>query len=126
MAMGGAMRERKDFLGLVVEDEFLLRMELAEELGRAGWRVLEAANGADAITRLEHADFLITDIRLPGAMDGWDVAEEARKFHSTMPVIYVSANPIDPARQVANSAFLSKPIDVRLLLQACERLVLGP
>ena len=58
-------------------------------------------------------------------MDGWDVAEEARKFHSTMPVIYVSANPIDTARQVANSAFLSKPIDVRLLLQACERLVLG-
>jgi CheY-like chemotaxis protein len=119
------MRKRKEFLVLVVEDEFLLRMELAEELGRAGWRVLEAANGADAITRLDYADFLITDIRLPGAMNGWDLAEAARKIHPTMPVIYVSANPIDPARQVENSAFLSKPIDLRLLLQTCEQLVLG-
>ena len=119
------MRERSEFLGLVVEDEFLLRMELGEELGRAGWRVQEAVSGADAMTQLEHADFLITDIRLPGTMDGWDVAEAARQRDPAMPVIYVSANPIDAARQVNNSAFLSKPIDMRLLLQACERLVLG-
>ena len=57
--------------GLVVEDEWLLRLELAEELTSAGWRVLEAGSGEDALQLLaglqdqgEKIDFLVTDIRL--------------------------------------------------------------
>ena len=119
--------ERKDRLGLVVEDEFFLRLELADELGRAGWRVLEASTGEAAVGLLgAHPDFLITDIRLPGDIDGWQVAEAARGQNPALPVIYVSANPIDGKRRVPDSAFLGKPVDIQTLLQLCDALVLKP
>ena len=111
-------------LGLVVEDEFLLRLELADELGRAGWRVVEAGNGEEAMSLLDtNPDFLIPDIRLPGPVDGWDVAEAARRRNPHLPVIYVSANPIDNKKRVADSAFLGKPVDIHTLLQLCDALV---
>ena len=78
--------------------------------------MLEAATGEDALAQLANAeqiDFLITDIRLPGAVDGWAVAEAARRRNPLLPVIYVSANPIDAARQVRGSAFLGKPVELR-------------
>jgi CheY-like chemotaxis protein len=121
------MRERGSFTGLVVEDEWLLRLELAEELAHAGWRIMEAASGEEALKQLKLVpalDFLITDIRLSGALDGWAVAEAARKAHPNLPVLYVSANPVQPARQVAGSLFLGKPVDMAQLLEACDRLVL--
>ena len=120
------MRERSDLTGLVVEDEWLLRLELVEELTRAGWRTLEAATGEEALALLnrgEHFDFLVTDIRLPGTVDGWQVAENVRKLHPLIPVIYVSANPINDARRVPESVFLGKPCDVGLLLRTCDQLV---
>jgi len=61
-------------IGLVVEDEWLLRMELVDELREAGFQTLEAATGDAALSLLDsdlEADFLVTDIRLPGAADGW-------------------------------------------------------
>jgi CheY-like chemotaxis protein len=118
-------RARKDMLGLVVEDEFLLRLELVEELGRAGWQVVEAASGEEAVNLLQtNPDFLISDIRLPGAIDGWQVAEAARRHNPQIPVIYVSANPIDAKRRVPGSAFLGKPVDISTLLRLCDALVL--
>jgi CheY-like chemotaxis protein len=122
------MREPSDFVGLVVEDEWLLRLELVEELIRAGWRVVEAASGEDALALLEAGerfDFLVTDIRLPGAVDGWQVAQSARARYPTLPVIYVSANPIHEDRRVPGSIFLGKPCDVGVLLKACDQLVRG-
>ena len=87
---------RAKFTVLVVEDEWLLRMELADELQAAGWKVLEAASGQEALIVLAaepKVDFLITDIRLGSAADGWDVADAFRKgrpdgavMMSTLPV----------------------------------------
>lgn len=122
------MAERGDFTGLVVEDEWLLRLELAEELTGAGWQILEAASGDEAVEKLGTApriDFLVTDIRLPGQLDGWAVADAVRRVYPQAPVIYVSANPIHQERQVAGSIFLGKPVNIRQLLEACDRLV-GP
>ena len=120
------MGEQVGLTALVVEDEWLLRLELAEELGSAGWKIREAASGYEAQKQLESPpppDLLITDIRLPGVVDGWAVAEAARRADPLLPVIYVSANPIDAARQVVGSLFLSKPVDMKQLLDACNRLV---
>ena len=127
-AKGWAMAEQRNFIGLVVEDEWLLRLELAEELSAAGWPVLEAASGEEALEKLATApqiDFLVTDIRLPGQIDGWAVADAVRRIYPQAPVIYVSANPIHQERQVAGSIFLGKPVNIRQLLEACDRLV-GP
>ena len=117
--------EHTDLVGLVVEDEFLLRLELADAISDAGWQVVEAGSGEDALAQLakmDQIDFLITDIRLPGAVDGWAVAEAARDRHPRLPVIYVSANPINHARRVPDSIFLGKPVDIQQLLKVCDRL----
>lgn len=122
------MGVRGNFTVLIVEDEWLLRMELAEEFGCIGWQVVEAANGEEALKHLRSAepvDFLVTDIRLPGLIDGWAVALAARQRQSRLPVIYVSANPVDETRKVTDSLFLGKPVDIRQLLAACDRLVLN-
>jgi CheY-like chemotaxis protein len=116
--------------GLVVEDEGLLRLELAEELTSAGWLVREAGTGEEAFRLLsqlhargEKIDFLVTDIRLGGVVDGWQVAETCRTAWPGLPVIYVSANPIVENRKVADSVFLSKPVDIDSLVAICRKLI---
>lgn len=116
--------------GLVVEDEGLLRLELAEELAAAGWRIREAANGEQALRlrarikeQKERIDFLVTDIRLGGKVDGWDVAEAYVDAWPGLPVIYVSANPIAEHRKVPGSIFLSKPVDIASLVTLCRKLL---
>lgn len=121
------MRSRSDFAVLVVEDELLLRMELGDALQETGWNTLEAGTGEAALAFLnqdEKIDFLITDIRLGGSVDGWQVAERFRELHPDGAVIYVSANPDLAARRVKDSLFLGKPVDVRVVLDASDRLVL--
>ena len=70
---------------MVVEDEWFLRMELADALADIGWAVVELATGEQALDWLEaggEAALLVTDIRLTGLLEGWDVAE---RFHAENP-----------------------------------------
>jgi CheY-like chemotaxis protein len=106
---------------VVVEDEWLVRMQLADALTDAGWQVIEVATGEAAISVLEHTphvDLLVTDIRLPGPVTGWDIAEKYREARSDVAVIYCSGNPADAARQVGGSVFLPKPCRMDVLLHA--------
>jgi DNA-binding response OmpR family regulator len=109
---------------LVVEDEWLVRMEVADELQAAGWTVSEAATGEVALAMLPQGrfDLLVTDIRLPGQRDGWHVAQAFREAFPRAPVIYVSANPDLPGRRVTDSVFMDKPCDMIRLLAMCEKL----
>lgn len=120
------MHSRSEFTILVVEDELLLRMELVDVLQDAGWNTLEAATGEAASATLdqdEKIDFLLTDIRLGGAVDGWQVAERFREIHPDGAVVYVSANPDLASRRVPDSVFLGKPVDMKVVLNTCDRLV---
>ena len=108
---------------MVVEDEWLVRMEIADALSEVGWHVLEAATGEAALELLEKGqqiDLLVTDIRLPGPVSGWDVAEKYREACSDIVVIYCSGNPSDKARQVRDSVFLTKPCRMDLLIHAAK------
>lgn len=101
-------------------------MDFAEALEGRGWQVVEASSGdaAMAIAGERVAfDLLVTDIRLPGETDGWDVADAFRATDSAIGVIYCSGNAADPRRQVSGSIFLSKPCRRELLLAACERVL---
>ena len=121
------MTVRAQYRCLVVEDEWLLRMHLVDELTDAGWQTLEAGTGEEAlsiIAREPKVDVLITDIRLPGAVDGWGVADVFRRTHPDRPVIYVSANPDLLTRRAPGSLFFGKPVDMQVLLEACDKLVL--
>jgi CheY-like chemotaxis protein len=78
---------------LVVEDEFLIRVALAEALRDEGFEVLEAGSGDEALARLRQEAaiaLLLTDIRLPGKLDGIGLALEARRNAPDLPVIYLT------------------------------------
>lgn len=125
---GSSEKGRSVPVAVVVEDEWLVRFEIADLLMGAGWHVVEFATGEAALEMSDsgqNVDLLITDIRLPGAVNGWDVAERFRAANSEAVVIYCSATPPDPQRQVPGSRFFSKPCRVQDLLDAVSRLTSG-
>jgi DNA-binding NtrC family response regulator len=77
---------------LVVDDEKLIRWSLRKNLASAGFEVLEAEDGVQALARLEDdtVDLILLDIRMPG-MGGLEVLEHVQKHHSEVPVILMTA-----------------------------------
>jgi CheY-like chemotaxis protein len=110
---------------LVVEDESLLIDVISDELEEAGYRVLAATTGEQAMTFLqspEPIDLLFTDIRLPGTLDGWKLAEAARHLRPELPVIYASGYTVDQPREVPGSLFLTKPYRPSAVIRAISGL----
>jgi CheY-like chemotaxis protein len=120
------MHDGSDTLvALLVEDEWLVREEIADALRAGGWSVLEAASGENALTYLrtgQHVDVVITDIQLAGELTGWDVAEGFRAARPVIPVIYASGNSHENPRKVQGSVFFNKPYCTSELIEACSRL----
>jgi CheY-like chemotaxis protein len=78
---------------LVVEDETLIRMDIAATIAEAGFRVLEANAAADAVQLLEqhsNVHVLFTDVEMPGGMDGVALAHHARARSPTIRIIITS------------------------------------
>src|SRR5258708_9390406 len=66
---------------LIVEDEFLLRMDAVDMIAAAGFEVVEAGNADEAIDILEarrDITVVFTDIQMPGSMDGFKLARAVR------------------------------------------------
>ncbi|KRG84579.1 transcriptional regulator [Stenotrophomonas daejeonensis] len=105
---------------LVVDDDSDIRGLLAEQLGRAGYAVSTAADGAQmrqALAR-EHVDLIVLDLNLPRE-DGLSLCRELRARSST-PVIMLTARaePIDRVLGLEMGAddYLAKPFEPRELL----------
>jgi CheY-like chemotaxis protein len=110
---------------LLVEDEILLSDVVAEELEAAGYQVLTALTGEEALMLLEaqdSVDLLLTDVRLPGGVDGWQVAAAARRTFPALPVIYAVGYPVDQPRKASGSRFVSKPYCSAAVFEAIETL----
>jgi CheY-like chemotaxis protein len=111
---------------LVVEDEFLVRHNIASYLREAGHVVVEAKSGEDAIALCnsgQQVDMAFTDINLGGAASGWDVANWFRRVRPNGPVVYTSGKTLDSAACVSGSVFLSKPYRNDDVLDICQQLV---
>ncbi len=110
---------------LVVEDEFLIRMTLAEALGDEGFEVLEAESGDAALPMLE-ADpgirLLLTDIQLPGVLNGRMLAQRARERTPTLPIIYMTGQPDPGDAPSPLDVFISKPYTLNDICEAARRL----
>ena len=81
---------------LLVEDEADIRLMLAEVLADAGHKIVEADTGDAAALLLEkRSDFdaLVTDINMPGQLDGIGLAKRFRTLHSHRPILYVTGRP---------------------------------
>ncbi|MER2267655.1 response regulator [Methylobacterium oxalidis] len=113
---------------LVVEDETMLIEVVAAELEEAGYEVVTALTGEAAAAILAARlpiDLLFTDIRLPGDLDGWGVAEQARALQPDLPVIYVTGYSAEEPRQVPDSLLVMKPYRPSAIVQAARRLGVG-
>src|SRR3954454_10371564 len=78
---------------LVVDDEVLVRMLIADELRAAGYGVIETDSAEEALAVLRSGvkpDLLVTDIRMPGAYDGLELARIVHNAHPDMKIVVVS------------------------------------
>ena len=78
---------------LVAEDEEDVRLVVSEALAAAGFMVLNAESGPEALRILEAnpgIDLLFTDIRMPGGMDGFELAHRAKQMRPDLRVVYTS------------------------------------
>jgi CheY-like chemotaxis protein len=110
---------------LVVEDEPLLCELMVDELKTLGFVVLRATTGEEALRLIdgdEPVDVLFTDIRLPGRLDGWDVAEQFRMKNPSGPVIYTTGYSGTPVRRVPQSALMPKPYRPAAIVKEIRRL----
>ena len=112
---------------LVVEDEALARELLVTELQDVGYDVIAVDAGEQALAilrdREREIDWLFTDIRLPGVIDGWRVADEFRLNHPFRPVVYATAYAPEQARQqLQGSYFFRKPYRPSQIVAAFRRL----
>lgn len=110
---------------LIVEDEVLIRMHLAEELRGAGFQVVEACNAAEArrvLQSIADIKLMITDVRMPGEMDGVALAGWARRFAPAIRVIIVSANVTAVLPPEADAAF-GKPLVIDEIISAVRHLL---
>ncbi len=108
---------------LVVDDHAALRHSLQRLLERAGYRVLEAANGADALEQLrrERVHAVVLDIDMP-VMNGraFLAARSAHPELSRIPVVVYSADPQPAGLPAGLSAWIWKGSDSSDLLAAIE------
>lgn len=77
---------------LVVEDEMLFRLEVRDLLEAEGYAVVEASNAAQALERFgDGVMLMVTDVRMPGPMDGLVLAREVARRRPDVAVVVVSA-----------------------------------
>jgi signal transduction histidine kinase/CheY-like chemotaxis protein len=115
-------------VALVVDDEPEVRAVLSRMLHQLGHRVIEAANGREAVERLrEHRDevaVVLLDIRMPG-MDGWHCLRELRRIRADVPVLMCSGHDPYAAEKRADSErvrFFLKPLRIADLREALGHL----
>ncbi|MBV9577624.1 MAG: response regulator [Chloroflexi bacterium] len=113
---------------LLVEDEVLVRSVIADELREGGYEVIEAETGDEAAQLIEREwfDLLLTDVRLPGTLDGIDLAHRARSIRPQLPVLVVSGYAEQISGRLttlrAPMAFLAKPFPMSRILASVRTL----
>jgi CheY-like chemotaxis protein len=112
---------------LVVEDEILVRLVAAEFLRERGYIVLEASDAVEALVLFssDHAlDLVISDVRMPGELDGLKLTRIIKEARPELPVILVSAH-FGPDEGHPADRFLRKPYECEVLQKIIEELI-GP
>ena len=106
---------------LVVEDNKSLRMLMKARLEQAGYKVLQAQNGQEALEILEdqQADLIISDIMMP-LMDGFELIESLRKANFNLPVLMVTAKEgfedKEKGFRLGTDDYMVKPIDMNEMI----------
>jgi DNA-binding NtrC family response regulator len=107
---------------LVVEDDEILRSLTVEAISLLGVRVMDCASAEEALPMLEDSTsiaLVITDVCMPGSMDGLELANVIWSRWPCLPVIVMSGDKVTPdSLWPPNSLFLRKPCSLDALYQA--------
>ena len=116
---------------LLVEDESHVRTYISTLLRHGGFEVVEAADAADALSRIRElrgdVDVLVTDVKMPG-MTGIELVDLIMADFSGIPVVYISGEPLAmelhaPQRR---RVFLQKPFLAQAILEAVRGVIAQP
>lgn len=116
-------------LVLYVEDEILIQDVLESALREAGYEVVTASSGSEALDRLQTLSGtlhgLVTDVNLPGGISGWEIGRHARGLIPTLPIVYVSGGSDHEwtAQGVPHSVMVAKPFAVSQVIVAISTLI---
>lgn len=110
---------------LVVEDEALLRFDIVAFFEERGSRVFEAGNAEEAIALLDrHGEIrvVLTDVQMPGDMDGVKLAHYVReRFPPTLLFVVSDRAPVTREALPARATFLPKPFDLHRVMRQIDR-----
>jgi CheY-like chemotaxis protein len=105
---------------MVVEDEFLIRIMITDELRTAGYKVVECGSADEAIDVLRSGasiGVMFTDIRMPGSMDG---ASLAQAVHREFPALKVITTSAQKRPETLTGQFVPKPYNPRNVVQLID------
>lgn len=121
--------EKTSVLVLIAEDEAEIRNILQITFEEGGFDVVLVPTGEQALEAIDSQgdEFraIVTDIRLGGAVSGWDVARHARECRADMPVVYMTGSEGKdwPSLGVPNSILITKPFAPSQVLTAVSQLL---
>ena len=117
---------------LIVDDSSSLRSVVKIALTRAGYEVIEAGDGKEALTQLDKAgkvNLIVSDVNMPN-MDGISFVTEVKKHprHRFTPVVMLTTEGQDAKKEQGRAAgakaWITKPFNPPQLLDAVSKLVL--
>jgi CheY-like chemotaxis protein len=127
-----AERVADDRTILVIDDEPTVRMTVIDVLEDAGYRTLEAADGPERFEILRSSaiiDLLVTDVGLPGGLNGRQVADAARVFRPDLKVLFITAyaetTVMGDAQLGSDTMVVVKPFEVCSLVAKVQSLLHG-
>ncbi|WP_227027851.1 PAS domain S-box protein [Corallococcus soli] len=130
--LGEEHRARGGEVVVLVEDEPVVRALILEVLQEWGYRVREAEDGPAALRVLEdvaHVDLLVTDIGLPGGMDGRQLAEVARRRRPDLRVLLMTGHAQAAAQAsgflLPGMEMVTKPVAMDVLVARVRRMLEG-
>ena len=113
---------------MIVDDEARMRKLVHDFLSKAGYEVVEAADGEEALEKfydINDIGLIILDIMMP-KMDGWEVCREIRKV-STMPIIMLTAKSTEEDEllgfELGVDEYISKPFSPKILVARVDAIV---
>jgi len=114
---------------LIVDDDTSVRKSISSVLREAGYEVLQAGDGLDALAQFDskQIDLLLLDLGLPNK-SGWDIFEGFTSQKPTLPIIIITGQnrQSEMAMAAGVGALMEKPLDVSQLLQTMQELLAEP
>jgi DNA-binding NtrC family response regulator len=114
---------------LVVEDDVLVRMPIAQYLRDCGYRVIEAVNADEAMAVLSHqetaVDVVFSDIEMPGSVDGFGLAKWIREHRPGLDVLLAGTVPraVESAKDLCEQGRIPKPYEAQTVHNHIRRLL---